>query len=411
MRRVVITGIGVVSPLGSDSRSFIANLLEGRSGVRRVCFPGAAPSAIPVAAPVDFDPSPHFPPTQGAQLDRATQFAVVAARQAVAQSALEPDDPDRIGVYWGTGMGGAGTLEQSYRQFFSGPSPRLRPLTVVMAMSNAAAAQLSIQFGFCGPLMNYSTACASSACAIGEAYRAIRFGIVDAALAGGSEALLTPGTLCAWGALRVAAREDAEDPSRSCKPFARDRTGLVLGEGAAALVLESADQACARGAPILAEVLGYSTAADASHLSRPDAAGESRAMRLALQDAKLDATQIDYVNAHGTATLVGDTTETVALKSVFGAHAPKVPVSSTKSMHGHLMGAAGAIELAASVLAMAERALPPTANLRQPDPACDLDYVPNTARHDNRVRALLSNSFAFGGTNACLVAGEYRHAR
>jgi 3-oxoacyl-[acyl-carrier-protein] synthase II len=271
-------------------------------------------------------------------------------------------------------------------------------------MNNAAAAQVAIEHGLHGPNQTISTACSSSAIAIGEAARAIRHGYAEVMLAGGSEALLTLGTLKAWDAMRALAFEDATDAGASCRPFSKDRTGLVLGEGAGVLVLEDLGRAERRGARIYAELAGYGAANDARHVARPDAAGQARAMALALADAGLAPDAIDYVNAHGTATPVGDVVETEAIKQVFGAHARRLPVSSTKSMHGHLMGAAGAVELIGAVLAITHQALPPTANLRVPDPECNLDYVPNIGRTAVSVKTVMSNAFAFGGSNAVLIA-------
>ena len=271
-------------------------------------------------------------------------------------------------------------------------------------MNNAAAAHISIDHALRGPSLTYSTACSSSAIAIGEACRAIRHGYADLAIAGGAESLLNLGTIRAWEALRTLANEDPEDPSTSCRPFSKDRSGLVLGEGAGIVVLETEEHARARGATIYAELAGYGAASDASHLTKPSQEGQAAAMRMALADAGLDGDRIGYINAHGTATLAGDVSETAAIKEVFGPHARRLAVSSTKSMHGHLMGATGAVEFITAILALQRGSLPPTANLRVPDPECDLDYVANTARTGVTLEAVMSNSFAFGGSNAVLVA-------
>ena len=411
MRRVVVTGLGIVAPVGQTPGEFFAGLVAARSGIaplKAEYFPVAHTF---VAGQLAFDPSVFWPAHQSAQFDRATQFALVAARQAIDDAALELDAEAslRAGVYWGSALGGAITFEESYRQLFSAEHARLRPSTVVMAMSNAAAAQISIVHGLRGPLLNISTACSSSATSIGEAYRAIQAGHADAILAGGSEALLTCGNLRAWEAMRALAQPDPHDPSRSCKPFAADRSGLVLGEGAAALLLESSERAERRGARIHAEIVGYGNAADAWSVSKPDAGGQVRAMRQALADAALAPDAIGYLNAHGTATPVGDVVETNAIKTVFGEYARKLPVSSTKALHGHLMGATGAVEMLASLLALEYGLVPPTAHLDRPDPQCDLDYVPKEARA-LQLDAVMSNSFAFafGGANAVLVARRYR---
>jgi beta-ketoacyl-acyl-carrier-protein synthase II len=406
---VVVTGIGVIAPVGQTAQSLFDGLVAARSGVRRVgaeTYPG--PHSL-VAASVDFDPSAYWPAHQSVQLDRATQFALAAARQAVADASLTLSEEEsfRAGVYWGTGLGGATSIEDAYRNFFVG-NGKARPMAVVMAMNNAAAGQVSMTHGLRGPVLNVSTACSSSASAIGEAFRAIRAGHADVIIAGGSEALLTYGNLKAWDAMGALAHADPSDPCRSCKPFSANRTGLVLGEGAAALVLESSERAERRGARIHAEIAGYGNASDAFHISKPDAAGQVRAMRLALADAKLAPGDIGYVNAHGTATRVGDVVESNALREVFGTDGRRPAVSSTKALHGHLLGAAGAVEMLVSIMALEQGIVPPTAHLDQPDPACDFDYVPNAPRLTD-LHAVLSNSFGFGGMNAVLVAKRYRH--
>jgi 3-oxoacyl-[acyl-carrier-protein] synthase II len=411
VRRVVITGLGVVSPIGRSVADFFDALAAARSGIRCVS-PDVCPGAASlVAGRIDFDASPYWAPHQLSQLDRATQFALVAARQAIADACLLSngplsDDASRAaGVYWGTGLGGATSIEDSYRELYAGRG-RVRPTSVVLAMNNAAAGQISIANGLRGPVLNVSTACSSSAAAVGEAYRAIKHGFADTIVAGGSEALITNGNLRAWDAMQALAHADPSDPSRSCKPFSKNRTGIVLGEGAAALILESEEHALARGATIHAELAGYGNAADASHISKPDAGGQVRAMRAALADAGASPASVGYVNAHGTATAIGDVVETSAIRQVFGEHAPEVPVSSTKALHGHLMGATGAVELLAALSVIARGVLPPTAHLDERDPACDLDYVPNVARAGH-ADVVVSNSFGFGGMNAVLVARRY----
>ena len=357
-----------------------------------------------VAAQVSALPGPRTADRQFLQLDRATQFALVAADQALADAALALTDEESMsaGVYWGTGLGGASSIEEGYRAIFTTERKRLRPTSVVLGMSNAAAAHVSIAHRLRGPQLNISTACSSSASAIGEAYRAIRHGYADVIVAGGSEALLTFGNLSAWSALQALARIDSADPSRTCKPFAADRSGLVLGEGAAALVLESVEHATRRGARIHAAITGYGNVGDATSISRPDAQGQTRAMRQALADAGLAAESIGYINAHGTATPVGDIVETNAIRQTFGAHANTLCVSSTKAVHGHLLGAAGALEAVVTALAVSRGTVPPTAHLDHPDPQCDLDYVPGPARH-LRLAAAMSNSFGFGGMNTVLI--------
>ena len=408
MPRVVVTGMGVVSPVGQSVNDCFAALVAARSGVRVVGPETYTGDSALVAGTVDFNPSAHWPAPQAAHYDRATQFALAATKQALADATLElrGDEVDRAGVYWGTGLGGATSIEGSYRQLY-GKNGRIRPTAVVMGMSNAAAGHISIVYGLRGPALNVSTACSSSAVSIGEAYRAISAGHADVIVAGGSEALLTEGNLRAWDAMQALAHADPTDPARSCKPFAADRRGIVLGEGAAALVLERDDRARARGARVYAEIAGYGNAADAHAISRPDVAGQARAIRAAIADAKLSPADVGYVNAHGTGTLVGDVVETSAIRDVFGAHALDVAVSSTKALHGHLMGAAGALEMVVTIMALVRGIVPPTAHLCQPDAACDLDYVPLTARAA-KLDAVLSNSFGFGGMNAALIARRYQ---
>ena len=409
MRRVVVTGLGVVAPGAQTVAELFDGLVAARSGIRPVVPPFVPVMGSLVAGQVTFDSAAHWPAHQSAQFDRATQFALVAARQAISDAGLTLDAEEsmRAGVYWGTGLGGATTIEESYRNLFAAETGRVRPSAVVLGMNNAAAAHISIAHGLRGPLLNISTACSSSAASVGEAFRAIQAGHAEVVVAGGSEALITYGNLCAWDAMRALAHADPADPSRSCKPFSADRTGLVLGEGAAALILESSERAEARGAHIHAEIAGYGNASDACGISKPDADGQVRAMRRALADARLPADAIGYVNAHGTATQVGDVVETSAIKSAFGDHARNLSVSSTKALHGHLMGATGALEFLISIMALEKGVIPPTAHLDRPDPLCDLDYVPNEARQ-RRLSAVMSNSFGFGGMNAVLIAQRYR---
>jgi beta-ketoacyl-acyl-carrier-protein synthase II len=406
LRKVVVTGVGVVSPVGIGREPFFQSLLAGRSGIRRLSAEFTARLGSKIGGEVDFDAAGFFPKPKLALLDRFSQFALIAAGEAMADSGIDAADPRkaRAGVYLGTGFGGANSIEAAYTELFTNGKDRLGPYTVIRVMNNAATAHISMDFALRGPSLTFSTACSSSGVAIGEAGRAIRDGYADFAVAGGAESLLTLATIRAWEGLRTLAAEDTDDASTSCRPFSRDRTGLVLGEGAGIVILESEEHARARGAKIYAELAGYGVSSDASHLTKPSQEGQAVAMRMALGDAKLESSGIGYINAHGTATLAGDVIETSAIKEVFGAHASRLAVSSTKSMHGHLMGATGAIEFIASVLALQSGSLPPTAFLRASDPECDLDYVPNTARTGVKLEAVMSNSFAFGGSNAVLVA-------
>jgi 3-oxoacyl-[acyl-carrier-protein] synthase II len=311
---------------------------------------------------------------------------------------------ERCGVYIGCGMGGAAQIETTYQDLYLKQASKVRPVTVVNIMNNAAAGHIAMEHGLKGPNQTYSTACSSSAIAIGEAARAIRHGYIDSAVAGGTEALLVFGSLQGWRALGVLA-DLGDDASKSCRPFDAKRSGLALSEGAALLLLEAEEHALARGATIYGEVLGYGSSCDATHLTKPDPAGQSVAIRAALADARIVPSDVGYINAHGTATQAGDIAETQSIRAVFGDNAP--PVSATKSIAGHLLGAAGALEAVATLCALQQQMLPPTLNLDTPDPACDLDYVPHTARKASFDIAL-SNSFAFGGSNASLVLGRYR---
>jgi 3-oxoacyl-[acyl-carrier-protein] synthase II len=408
-RRVVVTGMGVVSPVGNDCGTFFDNLLAGRSGIRRLSSSFAGRLTANIGGEVEYDAAAHFSKTKLALLDRFSQFALDASDQAIRDSGIEFNESLKVrtAVFVGTGLGGACTLESGYEEIFLHNKDRVAPYIVPRTMNNAAAGHISIDYGLRGPSVTYSTACSSSAISLGEACRAIRHGYADAAIAGGAESLLTLGTIRAWEALRTLAITDAQDPAASCRPFSKDRTGLVLAEGAGMVVLESLEHALRRGARIHAELIGYGAGSDAAHLTRPGLEGQVEAMRQALADAGIAADEVDYINAHGTATLAGDVIETAAIKRVFGERAARIPVSSTKSMHGHLMGATGAVEFIASVLAITHRAVPPTANLRVPDPECDLDYVPNRGRKGVEVRTVLSNSFAFGGSNAVLIARAF----
>lgn len=410
MRRVAITGLGIVSPVGIGRDAFFAALLAAKSGIRslQVVFPSSVESVI--AGSIDFNPDAHFSRAKLLTMDRVSQFALVAAREAMAQAGLGEIDnraslaPERFGVVMGTGSGGSGSTEAAYAALLEQKVARLRPMTVVLAMNNAIAAHVSMEFGLRGPSSTVSNACASSATAIGDAFRQIRHGYADAMLVGGSEALLNRGTIKAWQAMQTLARPHPDGAYASCRPFSKDRTGLVLSEGSAMLVLEDWDTAQRRGANILAELAGYASTTDAHHLTQPEASGQARAMILGLRDAGLNADDIAYLNAHGTATDVGDVVETNAVKLAFANAAATLQVSSTKAVHGHTMGAAGAMEFIASVMALRAGQLPPTAFLETPDIRCDLDYIPLQARAREGMRAVMSNSFAFGGSNAVLIA-------
>jgi len=406
MKRVVVTGLGAITPLGKDVESFFEALVAGRSGVREI----EASWGSYLAASVIDDLDAYFPKLRRVTLDRVSQLSLVAARQAIAQAGIDFSAEKNLhtGIYWGTGMGGIATLETAYNDLLVERAQRLRPATIVMAMNNAATGQIGIEFGICGPSFTYSSACSSSAVAIGEAFHAIRFGLVKVAVAGGGEAPLTQGVVKAWESLQTLARKDMERPETSCRPFSADRSGFVLGEGAAALVLEEEESARARGALILAEIVGYGNTTDATHITQPDASGQARAMVQALVEAGLTPQQVDHINAHGTGTKVGDLKETEGIKQVFGEYARRIPISATKALHGHLMGATGAVEMLAALETLRTSIVPSTAHLFHPDLECDLDYVSTGARKLDEVDVVMSNSFGFGGNNAVIVARRYQ---
>jgi 3-oxoacyl-[acyl-carrier-protein] synthase II len=412
--KVLVTGLGMISPLGADKDSSFEAALAARSAIASA--PEGISAGLPhlLAAQVATDPAALLD-RQFAGHDRATLLALVAAQEAMQQAGLAPrqlPQADRFGAYVGVGFAGANTLDALYSRYFqtmasaagSGRATVMHPLSVPRMMANAPTALLSMHYGLRGATHTYAVACASSAVAVGEAMRAITHGYLDAALVVGTESMLTTGCMVAWNALRVMAKPDPVDPAASCKPFSVHRSGLGLGEGAAALVLESEAHAQARGATALARLAGYGCSSDAEHLTAPSVAGQTVAMRQALAEAGLQPGDIHYLNAHGTATDAGDVTESQSIQAVFGAAAARLPVSSTKAVHGHLIGAGGAAELVISLLAMQRGDIPPTAHLDEPDPRCALDHVALHARRGCTINAVMSNSFAFGGSNASIVA-------
>ena len=396
---IAVTGIGLVSPHGNDPREAFSALVRGESAIRQVdgeSFPSVA------AASVLFDESRWFTRLQLAGVDRVSQLAVAAAELAIADSGMaQRFDPERAGVYVGCGMGGATALEAAYVAGVGGG--RVPPLTIPAFMPNAPAAHVAMRLGVRGPVLTYSVACASSAIAIAEAAKAISCGEVDIAIAGGSEALLIPGVIRAWQAMQTLARFESGAAASSCRPFSVDRSGFALGEGAAFLVLESVDSARNRQARSYARLAGWGTSCDATHLTKPDAAGQQRALRQALDQAGLSPMDVGYCNAHGTATKVGDVVESEALCSVWGDRIGNLRVSSTKSMHGHLLGAAGSLEAAIAVLALYRQQIPPNAFCTSPDPLCPLNLVRESETDAPGLNAAVSSSFAFGGTNAVLA--------
>ena len=392
--------------LGNNIEDFSRNVFAGKSGLK--AFEGAFADKLKckVAAQASFDPVDYFSQKSDyAILDRNGQMALHASVEAVKHANLTLNDAQKkqTGVYIGTGMGGILSVEDGYQTLYLQGENRLKPYTVLMCMYNSAASAIATHFQISGPNLTFSTACSSSAVAIGQAYKDILLGDVDTALAGGTDAILAYASIKSWEAIRTLADEDAGDISASCKPFSADRSGLVIGEGAATLVLEEYEQAKARGATIYAEIVGYGAANDFKHIAVPSVEGQAATMAAAMKNSGLKTTDIQYINAHGTGTKFNDETETNAIKQIFGDHAYQLAVSSTKSMHGHLMGAAGALEAVITTLAVYQNTLPPTINLKNADPKCDLDYVPNVARKVENLEYAMSNSFAFGGTGASLI--------
>ena len=408
MRRVAITGLGAVSALGIGVPPFWSRVVDGRSGVAHISRFDASGYIVQVAAEAPAIDPATFSDAELPLLDRFAQLALVAAAEAwgAAGLTLSDTDGDRAGVAIGSAMGGAETQDERYHNLYGERLTRLHPFSIPRMMNNAATSQLSMRYGLRGPALSYGSACAASAHAIGEAAEMIRCGRADVMLAGGADAPLTPGVVRCWEAMRVLAPA-ADDPARSCRPFSRDRAGMVLGEAAGILVLEEWERAAARGAPIVAELAGYGATADAAHITQPGVHAPARAVAIALAEAQLNPSDIDYVSAHGTATRLNDPTEIAVIKCAFGREAGRLAISSTKAVHGHAMGASAALECIATALAIRDGVVPPTANFTEPDPACDLDCVPNTARRQT-VRAAISNSFAFGGLNAVLALRAVR---
>jgi 3-oxoacyl-[acyl-carrier-protein] synthase II len=407
-RRVVITGIGVVSPVGKDLPSFWESLKAGRSGIGRISAFDTEKFDCQIGGEVrGYDPVPYYKtPKDVRRTDRYTQLAMGAAKMSLDDSGLDLGsvDLDRTGVMIGSGVGGLATMETQVGQMLTKGPNRTSPFMIPMMISNMASGFISMEYGLRGPNMAIVTACATANHCMGEAWRIIKFGDADVMLTGGSEACIVPVGIAGFAAMRaLSVRND--EPERASRPFDKDRDGFVMGEGAGVIILEEYEHAKKRGARIYCELTGYGLTADAYHMSAPspDGEGAARCMAMAMKHAKVNPEEVDYINAHGTSTPVGDVCETKAMKRAFGEHAKKgLAVSSTKSMTGHLLGAAGAVEMAACVMAMRDGVLPPTINLDNPDPECDLDYVPNKAR-EKKVKIAISNSFGFGGHNSSLL--------
>jgi 3-oxoacyl-[acyl-carrier-protein] synthase II len=410
-RRVVITGLGAITPVGNNVETFWANLKKGVSGIGKIEAFDTTGYDCQIGGEVrGFDPKPFFSnPKDIRRTDRFAQLALAAAKMALENSGidLEKLDRDRFGVIVSSGIGGLKTLEDQYTVLVTKGPSRNSPFTIPMLISNMASGLISMEYGLHGPNLCIVTACATSNNAIGESWRMIKFGDADIFLAGGSEASIVAIGLAGFSAMRALSTRN-DEPERASRPFDRDRDGFVMSEGAGVLVVEELEHAKARGATIYCELAGYGLTADAYHMTAPPPNGEgaARAMQLALDHARISPNQVDYINAHATSTDIGDLCETRAIKKVFGHHAHKVSISSTKSMTGHLLGGAGGVEMAACALAIRDSVIPPTINLENPSEECDLDYTPNVAR-EKKVRVVLNNSFGFGGHNATLVATEF----
>lgn len=409
-RRVVVTGMGAVTPFGLTVDRYWDGLIEGRSGITRVSLFDASQFDVSIGGEIpNFDPEQLLDRRMIKRLDRYAQLALVATAEAVAQSGLQVnrEDPDRMSVIFGSGIGGMNELEQQFARLHSKGPGKVSAFTIPKLMVNAASGNISIMYGAKGNSIAISSACASASNAMGEALRQIRDGDADVIFTGGSEAALTPLALAAFASMKALSTRNNE-PAKASRPFDRDRDGFVLAEGAGALIFEELEHARRRGAPILAEVIGFASTSDADHITQPSESGEgaAKAMSKALKDAKISPQDVDYINAHGTSTPLGDVSETIAIKRVFGDHARKLTVSSTKSAVGHSLGASGGIELIACINAIRNSVIPPTINLENCDPACDLDYCPNSAR-DRKTRIAMSNSFGFGGHNACLMVRRF----
>jgi 3-oxoacyl-[acyl-carrier-protein] synthase II len=405
-RRVVVTGLGAVTALGHDVDSFWASLVAGRNGIRRITLFDPSVFASQIGAEVrDWDAADHMDPKEARRNDRYTHFGFVAAKQAFADSGLDmaKEDGDRVGVMLGSGIGGMYTYESQLKVLAERGPRKVSPFTIPSLIGNMCSGLVAIEHGARGPNFGLVSACATGTHALGEAAHTIRRGDADVMIAGGSEAAITPFAYASFCAMKAMSTRN-DDPDCACRPFDRGRDGFVMGEGAGVLVLESMEHARARGARVYCELKGYAATCDAFHITQPDPEGKglSMAMKRALASSALNATEIDYINAHGTSTPYNDKFETLAIKKVFGEHARKVAISSTKSMTGHLLGAAGGIESVIAVKTLQTQTIAPTINLADPDPDCDLDYVPNVAR-SAKVRAVLSNNLGFGGQNAAIV--------
>jgi 3-oxoacyl-[acyl-carrier-protein] synthase II len=409
-RRVVVTGTGLVTPLGTGTEKTWRNLCDGKSGIGPITKFDASDFGVKIAAEVkDFNAEDFIDSKLARHLDLFVQYALAAADMAVKESGLAIDDTnaERVGVFTGNGIGGLSTIEKYHQVYLERGPRKITPFFIPMVISNMSAGQISIMHGARGPNLSVTTACAAGTHAVGEAFRSITRGDCDTAITGGSESTICPLAVGGFNAMKALSRQN-ENPEKACRPFDRDRDGFIISEGAGMLILEELEHARRRGAEIFAEIIGFGLSGDGYHMAAPpeDGNGAIRCMQMALADAELDPENIDYINAHGTSTPLNDVVETRAIKSVFGEHAYKLAVSSTKSMTGHMLGGAGGIESVFLALIVKNQIIPPTINLENPDPECDLDYVPNKAR-ETAIRTAISNSFGFGGTNAVLAMKKF----
>jgi len=409
-RRVVVTGTGLITPLGTGTEKTWRNLCEGKSGIDRITRFDASDYGVQIAAEVkDFNAEEYIEPKLARHLDPFVQYAVVAAGMALQEAGLTIDEinAERVGVFTGNGIGGLSTIEKYHQVLLERGPRKITPFFIPMVISNLSAGQISIIYGAKGPNLSVTTACAAGTHAVGEAFRSVSRGDCDVAITGGSESTICPLAVGGFNAMKALSKQN-ENPQKACRPFDKDRDGFIISEGGGMLILEELEYARKRGAPIFAEVVGFGLSGDGYHMAAPpeDGDGAVRCMRMALDDAGLAPEDIDYINAHGTSTPLNDVVETRAIKTVFGEHAYKLAVSSTKSMTGHMLGGAGGIESVFLALSIKNQIIPPTINLENPDPECDLDYVPMTARK-TLIRAAISNSFGFGGTNAVLAMKKF----
>lgn len=408
-RRVVITGMGVVSPVGTGMREFEEGIFTGRNGIDRITRFDPSSFRSQMGGEVKIKIEEHLSPKDIKRMDRFTQLGMIAAQEAIEQSGINTDikNPEKIGVLVGSGVGGLETIEREKITLLKRGPQRVSPFLVPMLITDIVSAHIAIKYGFTGPNLSISTACATGNHAIGEAFRIIQRGEADVMITGGAEAAITPLGLAGFCAMRALSTRNNE-PQKASRPFDRERDGFVIGEGAGVLVLEELKRAKKREANIWAEIVGFSMSGDAYHITQPveDGKGIKMAMKKALEDAEIDPQEVDYINAHGTSTPLNDKIETKAIKALFGEKAYRIPVSSTKSMTGHLLGATGGVEIIACILAIQHQMVPPTINYESPDPECDLDYVPNQAR-ERKINVAISNSMGFGGHNATIVVKKY----